>query len=293
MLGKPVADEMAASLAASAERLAASGVSPRLAVVRVGDRPDDVAYEDSIARRAKSVGVELKRTVLGPDADTSLLREAVRSLASDENVHGILVFRPLPQSVGGDAALADIPLGKDVDGVTAAQMAALYTLKKGTAHPDVFFPCTAEAVMRVLDHYGISAVGKHAVVIGRSSVIGKPVAHLLLARGATVTICHSETTSLVEQTRGADILVCAAGLAAKNRALRLGAEYFSPGQTVVDVAINADDEGLYGDADTDAAQGVAANITPVPGGLGAVTAFVLMEHVIRATEAAMETERNR
>jgi methylenetetrahydrofolate dehydrogenase (NADP+)/methenyltetrahydrofolate cyclohydrolase len=139
-------------------------------------------------------------------------------------------------------------------------------------------------VIRLLDHYEIPIGGRRAVVIGRSTVIGKPAAFLLLAKGATVTVCHSGTEGLAQIARGADILVCAAGLAAKGRELRLGAEYFAPGQTIIDVAVNADDAGLYGDVDTEAALGAGADVTPVPGGLGAVTGCVLMEHVIRAAE---------
>jgi methylenetetrahydrofolate dehydrogenase (NADP+)/methenyltetrahydrofolate cyclohydrolase len=285
LTGKPIADEMTASLALRADRLAASGARPRLAVLRVGARPDDVAYETALAKRAASVGVDLTREILTAGAGTSLLTEAIDVLASDKLTHGVLIFRPLPEGVDEDAALAAIPSGKDVDGVTAKQMAALYLTKRYDGAPGgIFFPCTAEAVIRLLDHYEIPVAGRRAVVIGRSTVIGKPVALLLLAKGATVTVCHSGTEGLAKIAREADILVCAAGLAAKGRELRLGAECFAPGQTIIDVAVNADDAGLYGDVDTDAALSAGADATPVPGGLGAVTGCVLMEHVIRAAE---------
>jgi methylenetetrahydrofolate dehydrogenase (NADP+)/methenyltetrahydrofolate cyclohydrolase len=285
LTGKSVADAMAASLAPRVDRLTASGARPRLAVVRVGERPDDVAYEAALAKRAASVGVDLTREIVPAGAGTPLVTEAVDVLASDKQIHGVLIFRPLPAGVDENAALAAIPSGKDVDGVTSEQMAALYRMKRYDGAPGgVFFPCTAEAVIRLLDHYEIPIAGRRAVVIGRSTVIGKPAALLLLAKGATVTVCHSGTEGLAKIARGADILVCAAGLAAKGRELKLGAECFAPGQTIIDVAVNADGAGLYGDVDTDAALGTGADVTPVPGGLGAVTGCVLMEHVIRAAE---------
>jgi methylenetetrahydrofolate dehydrogenase (NADP+)/methenyltetrahydrofolate cyclohydrolase len=287
LTGKPVADETIPALLARIERLEAARVTPRLAVVRVGERPNDLAYETNIAKRAEFTGVRLTRATLPPDTDAAQVSKAVRALASDDGVHGILVLRPFPEGVDEVAALVAIPAGKDVDGVTAEQMAALYAMKRYDGAPDAaFFPCTAEAVIRMLDHYGISVEGKRAVVIGRSAVVGKPVATLLLARDATVTLCHSRTRGLAELARRADILVCAAGLAAEGRGSRLGAECFKPGQTIIDIAINADGGGLYGDADPDAAMDVVADITPVPGGLGAVTSVVLMEHVVRAAEAA-------
>jgi methylenetetrahydrofolate dehydrogenase (NADP+)/methenyltetrahydrofolate cyclohydrolase len=305
LTGKPVADGMIPALSGRVRRLASGGVEPCLAVVRVGERADDVAYENSIAARAGSVGVTLRRAALPADADTCGVYEAVRSLGADGGVHGILVFRPLPAGLDESAVLAATPPSKDVDGTTSAQMSALYAMKRLDASPGsgscssavggdasgntlpgkVFFPCTAEAVIRMLDHYGIPIGGRRAVVIGRSTVIGKPAAHLLLARDATVTVCHSRTPDLAELTRGADIVVCAAGLAAGGRDRRLGAEFFAPGQAVIDVAVNADGEGIYGDVDTEAAESVAAGVTPVPGGLGAVTSLVLMEHVVRSAES--------
>jgi methylenetetrahydrofolate dehydrogenase (NADP+)/methenyltetrahydrofolate cyclohydrolase len=311
LTGKPIADKIIPALSSRVESLALKGIRPCLAVVRVGERPDDVAYENSISRQADALGIVLRRETLSADADTACITDAIRSLsaaasvadaattttssstsstagASDVDadasaVHGILVFRPLPAQTDETAVLSAIPRTKDVDGVTASQMAGLYSMKtyEGAAST-LFCPCTAEAVIRVLDHYGIPIGGKRAVVVGRSTVIGKPVAHLLLARDADVTICHSKTRDIAELTREADIVVCAAGLASGGRANRLDAKYFAPGQTIIDVAVNADSDGVYGDVDTDAVAGVVENITPVPGGLGAVTTLVVMEHVIRA-----------
>ncbi|MDR1292077.1 MAG: bifunctional 5,10-methylenetetrahydrofolate dehydrogenase/5,10-methenyltetrahydrofolate cyclohydrolase [Clostridiales Family XIII bacterium] len=286
LTGKNIADNMAPALSSRVESLASEGVSPCLAVVRAGERPDDVAYENAIAKRAAGLGVVLRREALDAGSDTVRVADAVRSLSADGGVHGILVFRPLPARVSEAAALSVIPPAKDVDGVTDAQMAGLYAMRNyADAGASLFFPCTAEAVIRVLDHYGIAISGRRAVVVGRSAVIGKPAAHLLLARDAAVTVCHSKTRDTAELTREADIVVCAAGLASGGRKDRLGAEYFAPGQTVIDVAVNVDEDGVYGDVDTDAVKGVVANITPASGGLGAVTTLVLMEHVIRAAGA--------
>jgi methylenetetrahydrofolate dehydrogenase (NADP+)/methenyltetrahydrofolate cyclohydrolase len=283
--------------------MAAAREKPCLATLRVGERSDDIAYEDALAGRAASVGVKLRCETLRPGAGTGAVTGAVRALADDDGVHGILVFRPLPSGVDESAVLAATPQAKDVDGVTAPQMAGLYALKSYGAAPiaeahdgvyddahasgvsgGLFIPCTAEAVMHMLDYYDVPVAGKRAVVIGRSPVIGKPVAHLLLARDATVTVCHSRTPDLADLAREADILVCAAGLARAGRHCRLGADYFSPKQTVIDVAVNVDRDGIYGDVDMDAAVGPAAAVAPTPGGLGSVTTAVLMEHVVRAAE---------
>jgi methylenetetrahydrofolate dehydrogenase (NADP+)/methenyltetrahydrofolate cyclohydrolase len=288
LTGKPIVDEMIPMLSSKVARLATGGVSPCLAVVRAGERPDDRAYEDSIAKRADALGVVLRREVLNADTATAHITDVIRDLSADDSVHGILVFRPLPAQTDEKVALAAISPEKDVDGVTNAQMAELYSMKiyKAEADFSLFCPCTAEAVICLLDHYGITIGGKRVVVVGRSTVIGKPAAHLLLSRDATVTICHSKTSNIAELTREADIVVCAAGLAAGDRSRRLGAEYFTPGQTVIDVAVNADENGIYGDVDTDAAGDIVANITPVPGGLGAVTTSIVIEHVIRAAETS-------
>jgi methylenetetrahydrofolate dehydrogenase (NADP+)/methenyltetrahydrofolate cyclohydrolase len=319
LYGKPIIDELTGTLSERATALTRSGISPCLAVVRVGERSDDIAYENAIAHRAGSVGITLRREriITGQKGankkstaeNNESLQSLLNALASDASVHGVLLFRPLPDGMDEGAALAAIPADKDVDGVTQAQMAALYGMKSYGSIDDVFFPCTAEAVIRMLDYYGIPICGKRVVVVGRSTVIGKPAAHLLLARDATVTVCHSRTMDLADMTRGADIVVASAGLARESRAHRLGAAYFAPGQTVIDVAVNADAEGLYGDADTDAVLGAighddgikredgppasgdnkaAGGITPVPGGLGAVTTLVLMEHVIRAAEMSSD-----
>jgi methylenetetrahydrofolate dehydrogenase (NADP+)/methenyltetrahydrofolate cyclohydrolase len=281
LYGKPVAIAAMPLIAERALRLTEADVKPCLATLRVGERPDDVAYENSIAVCGASVGVSLRRNALPIGADVATVADAVRSLAADPEVHGILVFRPLPDEAREAAALAAVPTAKDIDGVTYAQMAGLYAMKECG---EVFFPCTAEAVIRLMDHYGIPITGKRAVVIGRSAVVGKPSAHLLLARDATVTVCHRKTPDLAERVRGADILVCAAGLAREGRAHMLGSDYFAPGQVIIDAAVNGDDEGIYGDVDMNAVEGVVSAVTPVPGGLGAVTTLVLVEHVIRAAE---------
>jgi methylenetetrahydrofolate dehydrogenase (NADP+)/methenyltetrahydrofolate cyclohydrolase len=308
LYGKAIIDDMKLALITRADRLQREGVSPCLAALRVGERDDDIAYENSIAARAASVGVALRREYIPAGAQGENILAKIDELSSDTKVHGILVFRPLPQGADEVSVLSAIPAHKDVDGVTQAQMAELYAMKKYSDDESVlFFPCTAEAIIRMLDYYGITISGKRVVVIGRSTVVGKAVAHLLLSRDATVTICHSRTRDLAEMTREADIVVAAAGLAREGRIHRLGPEYFSRAQTIIDAAINADESGLYGDVNmdvleaeksagkeeraaiksvTEAMPGTSAvtAMTPVPGGLGGVTTLVLMEHVMRAAE---------
>lgn len=286
LYGKAVADDMTSPLIKRVEGLKKKAVYPCLAVVRVGDKEDDIAYENSIAKRAASVGVDLRREHIAKKyASAQSVLNTIKNLSSDSGVHGILLFRPLPFGIDEARALAAIPPEKDVDGVTQIQRGLLYSTKKYSgAGAAPFFPCAAEAVIRLLDYYGITIAGKRAVVIGRSTVIGKSAAHLLLARDATVTICHRVTSGLSEITRSADIVVSAAGLAREGRERRLDAEYFSHGQIVVDAAVNADENGLYGDIDMDGVNGLVSAITPVPGGLGSVTSLVLMEHIVRAAE---------
>jgi methylenetetrahydrofolate dehydrogenase (NADP+)/methenyltetrahydrofolate cyclohydrolase len=299
--GKPIVDAWTPDLAARSGQLAKDGISPCLAVVRVGARGDDVAYERSIVRRASEVGVSVRAEALPEDVDTASLARTVRALGDDTGVHGILVFRPLPGDIDEAVVLNAIPPEKDVDGVTKTQMASLYALRPASGgagrrdfegdHEIVFFPSTAEAVLVMLDYYKIEINSKQAVVIGRSTVIGKPVGLLLLARNATVTLCHSRTPALDVVTSVADILVVAAGLASAADE-RLGAEYLKPGQTVIDVAIHCDEDGgLYGDVRPEAAEGLVADFTPVPGGVGSVTALVLLEHVVRAAEGCVARQK--
>ena len=275
LLGKPVADAMAADIVARAKALTASGKQPTLAIVRVGERPDDLTYERSAMKRADACGIAVKQFVLPADASTDDVLAAVAAVNSDDSIHGCLLFRPLPEGIDEQTVCNALDPAKDIDGITRGSLA---TLLAGTG--EGFAPCTAAACIDILDHYGINPQGKKAVVLGRSLVIGKPVALMLLARNATVTVCHSRTQDLASAVRDADIVVCATG-----RARAYGADLFAPGQTVLDVGINFDDEGnLCGDADFDAVESVVSAITPVPRGVGSVTTVALLRNVVIAAE---------
>jgi methylenetetrahydrofolate dehydrogenase (NADP+)/methenyltetrahydrofolate cyclohydrolase len=304
--GKLATDSISEEIISDVNALLGRGIYPKLATIRVGDRDDDIAYESSIGRMATKLQVVHEPVILSVDVSEDELYAEVLRASADESVHGILLFRPLPASLDESKILEAIAPAKDVDGVTSASMLGIYTLS-GNRHisetsetsgtfpagvcPHVsnqiestFVPCTAEAVIKLLGVYDISITGKRAVVVGRSLVIGKPVSQLLLSHNATVTIAHSKTQDLSSLTKDADIVVVCAGLGSGGRASRLGEEYFSEGQVVIDVGIHADDNGLYGDVDTEAAIKAGARVSPVPGGLGSVTTYILMKHVVDAAK---------
>ena len=276
--GAPAAAALTEKLAVRCAALKESGVIPTLAIVRVGERPDDVAYERGAIKRCEKAGVAVRQYLLPADAEQGELLRVIDEINRDGGIHGCLMFRPLPRHLDEAAACEVLDARKDVDCMTESSLSSVFT-GSGTG----FTPCTAQSVMELLDYYGIDPAGKKAVVVGRSLVIGKPVAMLLLAANATVTVCHSRTASLAEQTRNADIVVAALGRA---RALR--AEHFAPGQVVVDVGINAAPEcGLCGDVDFAAVEPIVSAITPVPAGVGSLTTAVLCAHVIEAAGGAL------
>jgi len=252
------------------------GVSPTLAILRVGERADDISYEKTATKRCGTVGVDVRNVVLPADVTQETLMQNVLALNDDANVHGVLIFRPLPRHLDESAVCAALKPEKDVDGITEGSLAGVFTGSgKG------FAPCTAEACMEILDHYNIDCTGKRAVVIGRSLVVGKPVAIMLMGKHATVTVCHTRTVDVPAIARNAEILIVAAG-----KMESLTKEYFSPGQIVLDVGINWNDEKgkLCGDVKFDDAEPIVAAITPVPGGVGTVTTSVLVSHVVRAAK---------
>lgn len=274
--GAPVAAAISEEVAARAASLAGRGVVPTLAILRVGQRPDDLSYERAAARRCEKVGVGVRRLALPEDAGTEVLLDTVRLVNKDPSIHGCLIMRPLPAHVDEAAVCAALDPAKDVDGVTAGSLYGVFA-----ARPVGFPPCTAQAVLALLDHYGIRLSGARASVVGRSLVIGRPVAMMLLARDATVTLCHTRTADLAAELRDADVVVVAAGHAGT-----VGADALRPGQVVVDVGINWDElsQSLVGDVDAAAADGVVRAITPVPGGVGSVTTAILARHVVEAAE---------
>ena len=272
--GKAVAAAMTERIAAQVEELRATNITPTLAILRVGERDDDLSYERGALKRAATCGIDVKQVVLPADVAQAELETAIIGLNDDPAVHGILMFRPLPKHLDQQAAEALLAPAKDVDGITMGSLAGVFA-NSGQG----FAPCTAQACMEILAHYGISCTGKRAAVIGRSLVIGRPVAMMLMHANATPVICHTRTVDAPAITREADIVVVAAG-----RMETIGAEYFAPGQTVIDVGIGWSNEKgkLCGDVRFDEVEPIVDAITPVPGGVGAVTTTVLMQHVLDA-----------
>ncbi|MBQ7713308.1 MAG: bifunctional 5,10-methylene-tetrahydrofolate dehydrogenase/5,10-methylene-tetrahydrofolate cyclohydrolase [Oscillospiraceae bacterium] len=275
--GAPVAQALTEALRAESDRLRARGVVPTLAIVRVGARDADLAYERGARKRCEQCGVAVRQIALGADATQSALLAELARLNADRGVHGILLLRPLPDGFDDAAVCAAVAPEKDVDGVTDASMAAIYS-----GAGDGFAPCTAAACLALLKHYGVPIDGKRAVVVGRSFVIGKPAAMLLLRENATVSVAHTHTENLPALCRAADILLVATGHLGL-----IGAEHVRAGQTIIDVGIHAAPDGaLCGDVRFDEAARVADAITPVPGGVGAVTTAMLCKHVVEAAKKA-------
>ena len=281
LTGREAAAALTAALQHRCAALARRGVTPKLVILRCGGDEADGAYLRGALKRGTLCGVDVEVRALPENVPPQALLDAIDAVNGDASVHGCLLLRPLPPHLRtAEPDICDRLLPeKDVDGMTDASAAAVYL-----GRAEGFAPCTAEAVTVLLDHYGIDCAGKRAVVIGRSPVVGRPAAMLLLARNATVTVCHTGTVDLPAVTRTADIIVTAAGAAGS-----LTAAHVRPGQTVIDVSVNWDaaQNTAVGDADDSAASIVDA-ITPVPGGVGAVTSTVLMAHVIRAAERAAE-----
>lgn len=271
--GAPVSAALSERIRADVQALGARGVMPRLAIVRAGASPDDLAYERGASKRAAALGVETETVALPLDVTQERLLDELARLNAAPEVHGILLLRPLPAHIDEAAACNAILPDKDVDGVTNASLAAVFT-----GAPHGFAPCTAAACIALLDHYGVELAGKRAVVVGRSLVVGRPLAMLLLHRNATVTLCHTRTRDLAAVCREADILVAAAG-----REGVVGAAHVSAGQVVLDVGIHVREDGtLCGDVAFDEVAPVVAAVTPVPGGVGSVTTAVLLRHVVQA-----------
>lgn len=275
--GAPVAAALSEALAARCQALRQAGVTPTLALVRVGQRPDDISYETGAMKRCDKVGISVRQFLLPENCSREELLETIQEVNADPGIHGCLLFRPLPRREDEEKVCALLAPEKDVDGMTAGSLASVFT-SKGPGFP----PCTAQACLEILDHYGVSLEGKRAVVIGRSLVIGRPVAMMLQAKNATVTMCHTKTADLPAVCREADVLIAAAGKAGV-----VDARFVRPGQLVLDVGIHVGADGkLCGDVDFAAVEPVVEAITPVPAGVGAVTTAVLAKHVVEAAERA-------
>jgi methylenetetrahydrofolate dehydrogenase (NADP+)/methenyltetrahydrofolate cyclohydrolase len=274
--GKKSAAAIRDETAEIARRLAAAGVVPTLALVLATADESAAWYTRAIVRAGEKVGLDVRVERLADDASADDVRSALRRLSLDADVHGIILQTPLPPGVDSVEVAAEISPEKDVDGANPISLGRL------TAGLPAFAPATAAAVMRILDDHGVALSGRRVVVVGRSLVVGKPVAMLLLARDATVTICHSRTVDLPARTAEADVLVAAVG-----RPRMLGAEHVKPGAVVIDVGTTPDEDGtLVGDVDAAAVTGLAGALTPVPGGVGPVTTALLLRGTVAAAERA-------
>ena len=273
--GAEVAASMKEELSLEVERQKLKGISPMLAIVRVGARSDDLAYERGAIKRFADVGIGTKVFEYPETIGQQDFLEGFSSVNADQSIHGILLFRPLPKHLDEEAVRSVINPLKDIDSMSPINAAKVFY-----GDETGFAPCTPEAVMQLLKHYNIVVSGKRVVVLGRSLVVGKPLLMLLIAQNATVTLCHSKTSNLKEICSEADILISAIG-----KAKMITKDYVGKDAVVIDVGINVDNDGkLCGDVDFESASEHASMITPVPGGVGAVTTFILARHVVRAAK---------
>ena len=284
LLGKEVNEALVAALQGRTAALKEKGVTPTLGIIRLGENPSDLSYEKGATKRAEEVGVAIKNYILPEETTKEELLKVIDGINADDSVHGVLMFRPLPKHLKADQdeICNRLDPKKDVDSMTHMSNAGVFE-----GQDLGYAPCTPAACMEILDHYGIDCKGKNAVVIGRSLVVGKPAAMMLMAKNATVTICHTKTVNTAEICKKADIIVTAAGVLNS-----LTKDFVSEGQIVIDVSMNWNPEkitskgkgGMSGDCIFDEVEPIVGAITPVPGGVGAVTTTVLMKHVVEAAE---------
>ena len=288
LLGKEVTDALNAKLMERTAALREKGVTPTLAIVRCGANPSDLSYEKGATKRAELVGVAVKNYLLPEDVTKEALLATIDEINADDSVHGVLMFRPLPKHLKADQneICNRLDPKKDMDCMTDLSNAGVFEGRTDLGYA----PCTPAACMEILDYYGIDCKGKTAVVIGRSLVVGKPAAMMLMGKNATVTVCHTKTVDTAAVARQADILISAAGVLGS-----LTKDFVRPGQIVIDVSINWDPEkinskggkgAIAGDAVFEEVEPIVEAITPVPGGVGSVTTSVLMKHVVEAAEKA-------
>ena len=285
LLGKEVNEALVANLLERTNALRAKGIVPTLGIIRVGANPSDLSYEKGATTKGEQVGVDIKKFELPEDATKEQVLALIDQVNADDSIHGVLMFRPLPKHLKNDQneICNRLDPKKDVDCMTHLSNAGVFEDRKDLGYA----PCTPAACMEILDHYGIDCKGKNAVVIGRSLVVGKPAAMMLMSKNATVTICHTKTVNTAEICRNADIIISAAGVLKS-----LTKDYVREGQVIIDVSMNWDAEkittrgkgGMSGDAIFDEVEPIVEAITPVPGGVGAVTTSVLMKHVVEAAE---------
>ncbi len=276
--GGPAAAAMTEELARRAAALKERGLVPTLAIVRAGERGDDLAYERAAIKRCEKAGIAVRLYTIKADSSQDELISVIEEINTDKGIHGCLMFRPLPKHMDERRVCRALDVSKDVDCMTESSLAGVFT-GSGRGFP----PCTAQAVMELLDYYGVETAGRRSAVIGRSLVIGKPVSMLLQARDATVTMCHSKTRDAAAICREAEILVVAAGHAGT-----VTPEFTNPGQVIIDVGINSLPDGsLVGDVDFAAVSPLVKAVSPVPAGVGSLTTAVLCKHVIQAAERSL------
>ena len=286
LLGKEVNEALVAALQARTAALQEKGVKATLGIIRLGENPSDLSYEKGATKRAEEVGVAVKNYILPETATKEEVLAVIDQVNADDSIHGVLMFRPLPKHLKNDQdeICNRLDPKKDVDSMTHMSNAGVFE-----GQDLGYAPCTPAACMEILDHYGIDCKGKSAVVIGRSLVVGKPAAMMLLGKNATDTVCHTKTVDTAAVCREADILISAAGVLGS-----LTKDFVRPGQIVIDVSMNWNPEkitskgkgGMSGDAVYDEVEPIVEAITPVPGGVGAMTTTVLMKHVVEAAEKA-------
>lgn len=276
MDGRAAAKEAKEEIRSKVEAIKAKGVEPGLTVVLVGDDPASKVYAEQKRKNCESVGISFSFHQLSGSTSEEELLTLVAKLNSDPSVHGILVEMPLPKQISNERVQATIDPDKDVDGSNPANLGRLLS-----GLPSLR-PCTPQGAMYLMEKHGVDLEGKHAVVVGRSTIVGKPVAMLLLEKNATVTICHSRTSNLAETIRSADVVVAAVG-----RAKMITGDMIKPGAVVVDVGINSTPDGLVGDVDYESAFKVAGALSPVPGGVGPLTIAMLLGNVVTAAERTL------
>jgi len=280
LAGQPVVEKLCVELGPRIEQFRKThGIAPTLAVVRVGNSPTAIRYAHSIDHQFVECGMGFQMEALPDDTSTDGIIERLNELDRTDSVHGILLQRPLPSTIDAHAVLAAFPVVKDVEGVSPINLGKL-ALDAG----EYFSTTTPAAALEILKHYSIPIEGKRAVVVGRSDILGKPLALLLLRANATVIVCHSRTPNLAELTRQAELLFVGVG---KPRLIT--AEMIAPGAVVVDFGVNIVQDQFVGDVDFEAVKEIASAITPVPGGTGPVTTMLLMHNTIRAAELQIKT----
>lgn len=271
--GLPVAQAINEELIKQLETF--EGAIPHLAIIRVGERPDDMSYERGAIKKMEKIGFRCTTYTYPQDIDNNTFQQAFDKINEDNDIDGILLLRPLPKHLDEKAIEERIDPRKDLDGISPRNLAKVYA-----GDESGYAPCTAEAVVEMLDYAGVDLTGKRVTVVGRSLVIGKPVSMLLMKKNATVTVCHTRTVDMPGTCRNAEVLVAAAGAAKM-----IQEDYIGEQAVVIDVGINVDEAGnLCGDVDFEAIEGKAAIATPVPGGVGSVTTSVLAKHLMKAAK---------